>query len=454
MRSLRWSAALVTVLGLALLFLMPERAVIARRASAPTVGVARLEVFHTTPVLVRAGEEVRLPVDVVCAAADGSACPATAVLRLRERGSGWRTFRAPANTGLRFDLSAPLGRALNARTGSGSIAFRVSARAASGRATATATGPSRALRVYVAEHLPTVRVPAVPFGRVRRGREVLFLPWGTGSLRAGLRPGNESPTLGPSSFDVGRQGAIVLVDSLQARVAEFRGDRLVRQVPLSGSSWADVAVARDGTAYLASRGAGSSFRGTVRAIGPRGDIRVVTKHLPGMPSEIEVAGGAAFVRVLPLDAWVAIGGREATRRPGTTMGRPLGRRSQLLVSGTDDRIRIGTVNGNRVRRALELVPDARDVRFGDVALAEADGVGGFVIAVHVHRDRSGAPDRYQVIRVDRSLHVRTFLTAGGGYATSMALSRFRAAPDGALYQLRTEPDGVHVVRYGSGRRSS
>jgi hypothetical protein len=36
----------------------------------------------------------------------------------------------------------------------------------------------------------------------------------------------------------------------------------------------------------------------------------------------------------------------------------------------------------------------------------------------------------------------------------MALSRFRLAPDGSLYQMRTEPDGVHIVRYGSGRRQA
>ncbi|MGZ8578309.1 MAG: hypothetical protein ACXWWX_02125, partial [Actinomycetota bacterium] len=129
MRSLRWSAALVVTLGVALPFLMPERAVIARHAPRPVADVARLEVFHTAPVLVRAGEAVQVPVDVVCAAADGSACPATAVLRLREPGAGWRTFRAPASTGLRFDLSAPVGRALRAGTGTGSIGFEISAQA-------------------------------------------------------------------------------------------------------------------------------------------------------------------------------------------------------------------------------------------------------------------------------------------------------------------------------------
>ncbi len=282
----------------------------------------------------------------------------------------------------------------------------------------------------------------------------MFLPWGTGSHRAGLRPGNESPTLGPSSFDVGRRGLVALVDSLQSRVAVFRGQRLVREVHVAGSSWADVALARDGTAFLASRAPGSSWRGRVRAAGPDGRVRTISTRLPGMPSEIALAGGSAVVRVLPLDAWVAPDGRRASARRGPTVGRPLGRGSQLLVAGTEGTIRIGTVEGNRVRRALELVPGGTHVRFGEVALAEPDGDGGFVVVVHVRRERPRARDRYQVLRIDRSLRVRSFLTASGSFATSMALSRFRLAPDGALYQMRTEPDGVHIVRYGPGRRSA
>jgi hypothetical protein len=58
---------------------------------------------------------------------------------------------------------------------------------------------------------------------VLAGRTVLALPWGSGPMRAGLAPGNESATLGPSSFDVDAAGRIFLLDGLQGGWRSSRG---------------------------------------------------------------------------------------------------------------------------------------------------------------------------------------------------------------------------------------
>ena len=74
-----------------------------------------LEIYVRSPVLVRAGERVQLPVQVVCATAHGDPCASTVTLGSREGASGpWRLTSAQAIPSLRFDLSAPASRALGA----------------------------------------------------------------------------------------------------------------------------------------------------------------------------------------------------------------------------------------------------------------------------------------------------------------------------------------------------
>src|SRR5262245_46020030 len=85
--------------------------VIAAAASPPRVG--SLEVFHGSPVLVRAGEDVRIPVDVVCATQMGTPCEAQATLKVQERGTpAGRPAVARAAPGVAFDVSAPATRAV------------------------------------------------------------------------------------------------------------------------------------------------------------------------------------------------------------------------------------------------------------------------------------------------------------------------------------------------------
>src|SRR5436305_1817879 len=97
-------------------------------------------------------------------------------------------------------------------------------------ATALAIGQAAALGggtsgFDVPEDLRSVNATAIPFGDVRAGATVLSLPWGSGPLRAGISLGSQSPTVGPSAFDVDAAGRVYLLDELQARVAVFDGGR-------------------------------------------------------------------------------------------------------------------------------------------------------------------------------------------------------------------------------------
>jgi hypothetical protein len=445
----RASAAGAVVLTLALTFLVlavrPGPAGV--RAAPLDSGPSRsLEVFHGSPVLVRSGEDVRIPVDVVCATEDGESCPADAILRVAERGGAFRRFRAQATPGVRFDLSAPVSRAGRASGVGGSLRFQVGASDDVGGVTflSGTSSPTPPLRLYVAAHMPTLRIPRVAFGDTARGIRVLFLPWGTGPMRAGLRPGNESPTLGPSSFDVSPAGSIVLVDALQSRVAEYRKGALLRSVALSKDPWADVAVGSNGRVFLASRVTGSDWSAQVRTIEASGAVRVLAPRIAGMPSQIRRSGTGMFVRLLPEDGWVPAASPADPGSLRLTTGRPVGRGTQIVVSGTQQRVRVGFVTGAGVRKAVELTSSAS---LGSVQLVEPDGAGGFLVVVHAYRDGADPADQYQVVHVTGDRHVTTFATPSGGYAGSMTLSRFRLGPDGALYQMRSASDGVRIFRY-------
>lgn len=440
--ALRLAVSAVLALSVAVVVDIEGRSSVS--AAPPAIKPAQtLEVFYSSPVLARAGEAIRIPVDVVCGTDQGVACAATALVGVSEGGGPFNTFSGDAAPNVEFDVTAPAARAVQGVPTSGSIRLQIQARDQTGKTVClngTGTAPPP-LRLYVAETMPTLQIPQVAFGDTVPGQEVLYLPWGSGPSQAGLRPGNESPTLGPSSFDVSPTGSIVLVDAMQSRVAEFRNGALARTVPLAVDPWADIAVGSDGLIYLASRLPDSEWQGQVRTIDSAGTLRTLSAQVPGMPSQIRSSASGVFVRLLPEDAWVPAATGKAL---SLTTGRPTTGTKEVVFSGTQNAVRIGMVSGSAVLSALEL---QSPVMLGSVQLAERDGTGGFWLVVHTFRDGFDPVDQYQVIHATSDLHVTTFATPSGGYAESMTLSRFRLGPDNAIYQMRTAADGVRIFRY-------
>src|SRR2546426_1728041 len=176
------------------------------QAASNVAPAQRLDVFYPPPILVRAGESVRLRVDVVCATARGRSCPSDVVLAARTGSGRWQRAEVAAVNGLEFDLSGPAGRAGDG----GAVDFFLGA--AAGSRSEQLGSAVRPLHFYVTENLPVVRFSALPFGRTRGGVAMLSLPWGTGPGRPGLLPGKEAEALGPRSFDLDPRGRIHLLD--------------------------------------------------------------------------------------------------------------------------------------------------------------------------------------------------------------------------------------------------
>jgi hypothetical protein len=425
---------------------VPGAARAAARPGRPdTVGEARavIQLFYSPPVLVRAGERVDLPVDAACVTSAGTVCRADVTVSARGGGGArWTSAMARAGASLRFDVSAAARRALAAEEWSGSVEFTVSASGSGASASlGTRTGP---LTFYVVKSMPTVRVP-VAFGHAARGSTALFVPWGSGPGRAGLALGLESATLGPSSFDVDADGRVWLLDGLHHRLLVGAGSGPLASVVVGGTSPdSEIAVGPHGTAYVMSSVGGRLDRPVhvLRVPPGSGGASAAVTAGRGLPVRLAVAGSMPFVHMLPSDEWTQVGGPNGQMTPG----RPLGGGEQLLSVVRDGAVRLGTAHGNTVRDAVELVFPAN---VGDLQLAAPDGAGGYVVVVHLWRDRRDA-DQYQVVHVSGGRVMQTFAVARRDFARTAALSAFRLGPNGSLFQLTSSPDGVRVLRYRIG----
>jgi hypothetical protein len=417
------------------------------RAGAEPATPRVLEVYARSPVLVRSGERVLVPVRVVCATAAGDACSSSVTLGTRTGdATPWRLTTAPATGSLEFDLTNPTAGAL-ARA-AGKLAFFVEVRGPAGSmATLPSGGRAGPDDVFVAEDIPVALAARIPLGHMRRGRTILWLPWGSGGRRVGLMPGRESATLGPASFDVGDDGRVYLADSLQDRVAVFSHGRLIRQTPLAISARADIAVDAAGGVFVLD---GRGQRVAVRRIDPSGAVGDAIDLGLGIPGQVRTLGQEAEVSIQPSDQWTALaatGGHLRPSRPVT--GRPVADGRLLRVVAANS-LRLATIRS-------DAVVDAVEVRFstevGEVALAEPDGSGGYWAVVHLRWDTPTPADRYLVVHVVAARVTECFAVRDARFAHTPPLAKFRLGPDGSLYQLMTTSRGVGIVRYPLGGES-
>jgi len=307
-------------------------------------------------------------------------------------------------------------------------------------------GQATPLSFFVTKRIDVLSIPHVDFGNVRAGTTVLALPWGTGPTRAGVSLGRESATVGPSSFDVDARGRVYLLDSFQKRLAVFSGGRLLRATSVPISPEALVAVDADGNARVLDR-AGATL--TARDIGPSGALGGTAGLGSGIVSAIRMAGGRAYGLILPLDAWVELppaspsAGGPSTASP-VSPGLPTAAGDQLIRVSRIDRVRLGRVSANSVTDAVEL---RGSERFGEIALDESDGLGGYWVVLHLWRELPSAADQYQVLHVRHGRVVSTFAASNEQFAEAPPLARFRLGADGALYQLVSSPSGIRIVRF-------
>jgi hypothetical protein len=408
----------------------------------PAPATQTLRLYYTPPVVVRSGERVVMPVDVVCATDEGDACEADVEIGTQVGGESWRSSRPYGVLPLAVDLSGPASQAAP----TGVVRFFLRASDGAGRVAALGAARSDAsLRFYVTDQMPTVRMPEIQFGQTRAGETVLSLPWGSGALRAGLELGNESDTFGPTSFDVDGDGRLYLLDALQRRLAIFAGGVLTREATLPDEMHVDLAAGEDGSAFVLTR-SGPAL--SVRQVDAAGSIGPPASLGEGLGAHLDTMGADAFADLLPLDAWVAVPrpGGSLSASPPIQVGRPVSAHSEILRIARPDSIRLATLTLGTVTDAVELQSTQA---LGEVELADADGDGGYWVVVRVWQDGQEPAGQYQVVHVHGDVVLDSFAVADREFATVPPLNRFRLA-GGYLYQMTTSPEGTHIVRYHLG----
>jgi hypothetical protein len=441
------------------------------RAGSPTaVGApqARLDLLHTPPLLVLRGEIVELRYELVCPTSETGCAPeGTAYLRAGSD-AGFTALRLRPGGPARQDrwyVRVP-GRFLEGSSFSYYVVMRD--RASGLQMTLPAGGANGPQRAWVLDRPHVTDLGTHRFGQPRPPDAVAArAPWGDGATALGLDTGREQATVGPSSFDVGTDGSVRILDQVNRRLATFRPDRAAqpaRVVPLAISgAMADLATAVDGTAYVLDQG--RDRPATVRAFDPSGRV-LGSAALPSGTSadQLRVSPNGLVAHQYPDEVWLPAGApgghpmstaeRAAAAHAGCPVALPPGadpskRRAgdsgEVVIRALPHEARVALVRGTTVLAAWRL---RSSTDLGEIGLAEPFG-NGLVVVVRVWTETRA---EQQVIRLGSRGVDSTFAVDRAEWAQALPSSRFRLGQDGRLYQLRSSPSGVQVARWGIGGR--
>jgi hypothetical protein len=317
----------------------------------------RPQILHAAPAVVDAQTAVMLGAATVCRDPGAPSCEVRAAqLFVQPAGtSGWSTVQGESSLGgFRFTIPGTLVPAdgfaywLRMTTQDG------------GRLEYPPGGQSAALRVLTTAGLPTRRIPdAFSWADERRpdGR-VATLPYGAGDGEVGRAGGRAGEAVsGPSSFDVGPDGSVWVVDWVNRRLEVLSAQGTYRRAfPVPDGVPMDLAVTSTGGAYLAGLGTdarvteldvagktvgrypigfGVSARISATPTGPRVFVGpaqwVAVSMQAGVPMSAE-SQAAAVTSAVPLpDGGVGLAAQVAPSRFAAVWSRPDGSRCGAVV---------------------------------------------------------------------------------------------------------------------------
>ena len=300
-----------------------------------------------------------------------------------------------------------------------------------------ADAPQRSLRL---ENAVTVRLAPHRFGAVRPAdARVVDAPWGAQLGEVGLGGSRGGLRIGASSFDVGGDGAVVLLDGVNSRLERWdRGDVSTVQADVDASA-GDMALAPDGTTYVVG---GQGRTPSLRHLGRDGQLLSAEPLVERTWSQLRLGPEGPLVQQEPSEQWLrATPGLTRAERVGSgRSGRKLADGSEIVVLRTGvGELRLARLVGGRVRAAWRIVSDTP---LGEVQLAEPQGRR----LVAVVKTYSETADEFLVLVLDARGLVNDFSVPSAEWAASAPLARFRLAGR-SLYHLGSTPDRVFVDRY-------
>ena len=400
------------------------------------------DVLHTPPSLAEQGRPVELRYDVVCQADSfGRPCVPTGYVFVRQGGE----------VAYRRIALAPAGRTVLAATvdvpAQGVSYYAVIDDGAGSSMTVPAAGAAAPQRAWAVPALTRVSLATHTFGRVRTadGRAVTAT-WGAGAGALGLLTGRELARIGPSAFDVDRNGNVVVLDQVNDRLVRYpagAGAPSYTSIAFAGGE-GDLAVGADGTAFVLDQGA----EPVVRSYTPSGALRATTAVHGTGADMLRSSPAGAFLHGYPGDMWKPIaGGVGALLKPeqqaaGARPGRLAAGGVEVVVRGAPNEALFALVRGDSVLRAWQVSSPST---LGEIQLAEPFGDGMLVVL----RVWTSTKAEFVVLVLSPNGLAGSFAIDASQWAESAALGRFRLNGK-TLYQLRSTSTGAEIVTFDLG----
>jgi hypothetical protein len=421
----------------------------------PAAGHA-VDATHLPPLLTTSGEDVVLRYDVHCtSAAEGAedvsqevaGCASGGTVFIRTGTSG--SFRPLP---LVFDPSAAEGRwaahvpAEVAASRNGFSYYAVLHSSEDDVPTTVppggASSPHRSVPMGRAVDVPLGRHE---FGKIRPADDrVLESRWGAGTGEIGLEAGTNVTPTGGSSFDIGADGAVSVLDEVNRRVLRWApGAASPAAIPVTvDGTIADLSVAADGSMYVLE--SARTGRGPVlRSLG-RSGVMLESSELPERTAtQVRVGPSGPVVLQQPSGQWVSVGRSNGSTSASShglgTAGRPFPGGSEVVTLRTGRELRLALVSGDVVRRSWRITSTTP---LGEVQLAEPLGLG-LLVVVRVYTD---VQDEFLALVLGQRGVVREVSLGSADWAESAPLSRFRLFGS-SLYRLGSTANGLFVDRF-------
>ena len=411
---------------------------------------------HLPPLLRLPGERTVLRYDIYCTPSDDAperGCAGNGTVFVRPGASGpYQALR------LTFDAQAVEGRyaaevpAEIASSPTGFTYYAVLRDEVSGAAITLPAGgadaPQQSLPIADAT---VVDLGAHGFGFTRTpDATVAAAAWGTGPRDVGLEEGRLQAPIGASSFDVGPDGAVNLLDEANRRLLRFARGR-VSSVPLQvDGTIADLAVAADGSLYVLESTGGDRETPTLRRFDPDGTPRGSWGTAERTTAAVRIGPNGPITLSYPSSEWMpASDGAQplgvAAQADAGTVARPLPGGSAGVVAyrlRDGHELRLAVVGPGGVSHAWRILSATA---IAEVQLAQLLG-SKLVTVFAAYTDEQS---EFEVLVLDPTGAVQQFAVPAAEWAESAPLARFRL--DGSsLYQLGSTPSGVFVDRYDLG----
>jgi hypothetical protein len=412
-----------------------------------------LEATHVPPLLTALGERVELRYDAYCATAEESLsdapCNATGSVFVRPGQFGRFTEIA-----LREDAKAAEGRLWAAiptsvaRSPGGFTYYAVIRSVANGKTvTLPAGGAGAPQRSLPLGRAVDVKLPAHTFGRgVPADQRVAEARWGSGPGEVGLEnTGTDVTPIGGSSFDVGDDGTVYVLDEANRRVLRWQaGAAVANSIPLAiNGTLADMSVGKDGTIHVLEGAHAAERRTLLTTFAPNGKAGVTTE-VADRASQVRVGPAGPLVLQSTSGEWAQVteAGTALSLKGQSLSGRsarPVGGGREVVVLRTGNEIRIALLGNGAVRRAWRVTSPTP---LAEVQLAEPVG-DRLVVVARTYTDQASA--FLGLVLGSKGVEQQLSL-APADWAETAPLSRFRLRGS-SLYQLGSTSDGLFVDRF-------